>query len=57
MFDVSKLVDTIFGPPSHNRYFVVYYTYKNKRGYSLIETKDELGAYQGLLEQLEERYG
>lgn len=58
MFDLSNLeVDKIVGPVGHDRYFAVYYAYKNKRGLTYVLTEDELGAYQGLLEQLEERYG
>lgn len=57
MFDVSKLVvDHMYRSFADSKQFAVYYKYKNKRGLAYVTTNDELGAYQGLLKQLEERY-
>ena len=56
MFDVSELeVEKI--SRSYNPHEVaIDYKYKNKRGLAYVTATDELGAYQGLLKQLEERY-
>jgi len=61
MLDVSKLtVDRIYKNRPGNRLvsipYSIEYTYKNRRGLSYVYANDELGAYQGLLKQLEERY-
>jgi hypothetical protein len=37
--------------------YSIDYKYKNRRGLSYVYANDELGAYQGLLKQLDERYG
>ena len=62
MFDVSNLVvDRIYKNRPGSRLismpYSIDYKYKNRRGLSYVYANDELGAYQGLLKQLDERYG
>ena len=61
MFDVSKLmVKSMVKPAYGSGQFAVYYTYSKTElfsvGLAYVTATDELGAYQGLLKQLEKRY-
>lgn len=61
MFDVSSLtVKSMVKPAYGSHQFAVYYTYNKPElfsaGLAYVTATDELGAYQGLLKQLEERY-
>jgi hypothetical protein len=57
MFDVSNLVVERISKAYNPHEVAIDYKYKNKRGLAYVAADDELGAYQGLLKQLEERYG
>ena len=60
MFDASKLeVESMFKSIASRKEYAQYgihYKYGDKKGLAYAKANDELGAYQGLLKQLKERY-
>jgi hypothetical protein len=57
MFDVSKLEIESIANSYNPHEFAIYYIYSGGYvGLTYVDANDELGAYQGLLKQLEERY-
>ena len=60
MFDVSNLeVESIFksiASIEDYAHYCIHYKYGGKKGLAYAKANDELGAYQELLKQLEERY-